>query len=121
MARTEQLPPTVRAVTVAGLCRGALEAACVEVARSRELDAGVPHEAVERQLESAHSLQEMMALALFGSSSRVGDVVARVRVLGGQACVQAFWDAKRGVHEPVQGDLRRFVEDTERLAKALRR
>jgi hypothetical protein len=35
--------------------------------------------------------------------------------------VQAFWDAKRGVHDPVQSDLRRFVEDTERLMKALRR
>lgn len=121
LARTDQLPPMVRAVAVAGMCRGALEAACVEVVRSRELDAGVPHESVERQLESAHSVQEMVALALFGSASRSGEVVARVRALGGQACVQAFWDAKRGVHDPVQGDLRRFVEDTERLTKALRR
>jgi hypothetical protein len=121
LARTDQLSPTVRAVAVAGMCRGALEAACMEVVRSRELDAGVPHESVERHLESAHSLQEMVSLALFGSASRAGEVVARVRVLGGQACVQAFWDAKRGVHDPVQGDLRRFVEDTERLTRALRR
>lgn len=121
LARTEQLPETVRAVAVAGMCRGAIEAACVEVVRSRELGAGVPHEAVERQLESAHSVQELMALALFGSVARAGEVVSRVRALGGQACVQAFWDAKRGVHDPVQGDLRRFVEDTERLTKELRR
>lgn len=120
LTRTEQLPSAVRAVAVAGLCRGALEAACIEVVRTREFAAGVPHDAVERQLESAHSLQDMMALALFGSSSRGGDVVARVRELGGRPCVQAFWDAKRGVHDPVQGDLKRFVEDTERLAKALR-
>jgi hypothetical protein len=102
------------------MCRGALEAACVEVVRSRELSAGVAHEVVERRLESAHSVQEMVALALFGSASRAGEVVARVRELGGQACVQAFWDAKRGVHDPVQGDLRRLVEDTERLTKVLR-
>ena len=120
LARTSQLPPTVRAVVVAGMCRGALEAACVEVVRSRELSAGVAHEVVERRLESAHSVQEMVALALFGSASRAGEVVARVRELGGQACVQAFWDAKRGVHDPVQGDLRRLVEDTERLTKVLR-
>jgi hypothetical protein len=62
-----------------------------------------------------------MALALFASTSRSGEVVKRVRELGGQACVQAFWDAKRGVHDAVQGDLRRFVEDTERLTKELRR
>jgi hypothetical protein len=104
------------------MCRGAIEAACVEVVRSRELDAGVPHASVERQLQSsASSVQDMMALALFGSASRGGEVVKRVRELGGQACVQAFWDAKRGVHDPMQGDLRRFVEDTERLTKALRR
>jgi hypothetical protein len=120
LARTSQLPPTVRAVVVAGMCRGALEAACVEVVRSRELSAGVAHEVVERRLESAHSVQEIVALALFGSASRAGEVVARVRELGGQACVQAFWEAKRGVHDPVQGDLRRLVEDTERLTKVLR-
>ena len=121
LARTEKLPETVRAVAVAGMCRGALEAACVEEVRSRELGAGVPHEAVDRRLESAHSVQELMALALFGSASRGGEVVARVRELGGQACVQAFWDAKRGVHDPMHGELRRFVEDTERLTKVLRR
>jgi recombinational DNA repair ATPase RecF len=122
LARTEKLPVTVRAVAVAGMCRGALEAACVEVVRSRELGTGMPHEAVERRLESAaNSVQDMLALALFGSASRGGEVVARVRELGGQACVQAFWDAKRGVHDPMQGDLRQFVEDTERLTKVLRR
>jgi recombinational DNA repair ATPase RecF len=121
LARTEQLPATVRAVAVAGMCRGALEAACVEVVRSRELAAGVPHESVERQLESAaNSVQDIMALALFGSASRAGEVVKRVRELGGEACVRAFWDAKQGVHDPMQGDLRRFVENTERLTKALR-
>jgi hypothetical protein len=54
-------------------------------------------------------------------AARAGEVVSRVRALGGQECVQAFWDAKRGVHDPVQGDLRLFVEDTERLTKELRR
>ena len=88
--------------------------------RSRELDAGVPHALVEQRLEAAQTLHEMMALAMFGSASSGGEVVARVRTLGGQGCVQAFWDAKRGVHDPVQGDLRRLVEDTERLTKVLR-
>ena len=121
LARTDQLPATVRAVAVAGMCRGAIEAACVEVVRSRELAAGVPHESVERQLESAaNSVQDMMALALFGSASRAGEVVKRVRELGGEACVRAFWDAKQGVHDPMQGDLRRLVENTERLTKVLR-
>lgn len=37
-----QLPEQVRAVAVAGLCRGALEAACFEIVRCRQLGAGVP-------------------------------------------------------------------------------
>jgi len=121
MARTRQLPSAVRAVAVAGLCRGALEAACFEVIRSRQLAAGVPHAEVERALESAHTLHHVMALALFGSTDHGIEVVGKVRELGGQPCVNAFSYAKRGVHEGVNGDLKRFVEDTEKLAKALRR
>jgi recombinational DNA repair ATPase RecF len=121
MARTQQLPSSVRTVAVAGLCRGALEAACFEVIRSRQLAAGVPHADVERALESAHTLHQVMALALFGSSDHGNEVVTKVRELGGQPCVDAFFYAKRGVHEGVNGDLKRFVEDTEKLAKALRR
>jgi len=34
--------------------------------------------------------------------------------------VNAFWDAKRGVHDPQNGDLKRLIDDTDRLAKALR-
>jgi hypothetical protein len=119
MARTSQLPEEVRRVAVAGLCRGALEAACFEVVRERLLAAGVPHAEVERTFEAAHGLQDVLALALFGSASRTGQVVGAIRRLGGEECVNAFWEAKRGVHDPGHGDLKRFVEDTGKLAKAL--
>ncbi len=121
MAKTEQLSEQVRAVAVAGLCRAALEAACVDAVRARKLGQGDSHESVARQLEQAsHSLQDMVALALFGSGSRASDVVPKLRELGGQAYIRAFWDAKSGVHKPIEGDLKLFVSDTERLAKALR-
>jgi hypothetical protein len=61
-----------------------------------------------------------VALALFGSASRAGEVPAGLRALGGP-CVNAFWDAKKGVHDPQHGDLKRFIDDTELLAKALRK
>ena len=122
MARTESLPEGVRAVAVAGLCRGAIEAACVDVVRSRDLGRGVAHAVVEQSLERAsHSLQDMVALALLGATSRAGDVPAELRSLGGSACANAFWDAKTGVHDPRHGDLKRFIEDTEQLTKALRK
>jgi energy-coupling factor transporter ATP-binding protein EcfA2 len=119
MARTRQLPEQVRSVAVAGLCRGALEAACFEVVRCRQLGAGVPHADVERALESAHTLHHVMALALFGDTDHGNEVDTRVRKLGGQQGVNAFRFAKRGVHETRFGELRRLVEDTEKLTKAL--
>jgi hypothetical protein len=120
LARTRQLPQDVRAVAVAGLCRSALESACFEVIRSRKLAAGVRHADVEQAIESAHTLHHVMALALFGSTSRGGDVIRKVHALGGEPFVNAFRDAKAGVHEALHGDLKRFVEDTDALAKALR-
>jgi len=120
LARTRQLPEDVRAVAVAGLCRSALESACFEVIRSRQLAAGVPHADVEREIESAHTLHHVMALALSGSTSRGGAVIRKIRALGGQPFVNAFRDAKAGVHEALHGDLKQFVEDIDALANALR-
>jgi recombinational DNA repair ATPase RecF len=122
IAKTDALPATARAVAVAGLCRGAMEAACVEAVRSRDLSAGVAHSVVEGRLDDAsHSLQDMVALALFGNTSQAGEVPGRLRVLAGQGSVNAFWAAKKGVHDPHNGDLKLLIDDTERLAKALRR
>ena len=121
MARTQQLSGQVRAVAVAGLCRGALEAACVEAVRVRMLGEGVRHDDVDRALESAHTLHDVVALALFGSTARGGDVIGRLRAIGGQSAVNVFWDAKAGVHDPVHGDLMQLARDTEKHAKALRR
>jgi recombinational DNA repair ATPase RecF len=120
MARTRQLPEDVRAVAVAGLCRGALEAACFEVIRARKLAAGVPHADVDRAIESAHTLHHVFALALFGSTTRGGDVLGKLLELGGTRFVNVFRDCKTGVHEMLRGDPRRFVEDVADLAKALR-
>jgi hypothetical protein len=122
LEKTIALPETARAVAVAGLCRGAIEAACVDVVRTRDLGRGVAHDAVERSLEwASHSLQDMVALALFGTVSRAGEVPAGLKALGGPACMNAFWDAKAGVHDPQHGDLKRLIDDTERLARVLRR
>jgi hypothetical protein len=120
--KTVALPQAVRAVAVAGLCRGAVEAACMDVVRARDLGRGMAHDVVERSLEwASHSLQDMVALALFGTTSRAGEVTVELRARGGPACVNAFWDAKTGVHDPQHGDLKRLIDDTERLAEAVQR
>ena len=87
----------------------------MDIVRARDLGAGMAHDAVERSLEKAsHSLQDMVALALFGDARRGDGVAARLRSLAGPAGASAFWDAKRGVHDPLNGDLKQFVENTPR-------
>jgi hypothetical protein len=91
----------VRGLLKAGRATVKHEAPYVEVVRTRKFTAGVPHDAVERQLESAHSPQDMMALALFGSSSRGGDVVARASA--GRAAVHpGLLGYQTRVHDPME-------------------
>jgi hypothetical protein len=52
--------------------------------------------------------------------ARCGDVVAAIRQRRGQAAVKTFDAAREGTHERYQGDLRHFVQETERLADAIR-
>jgi energy-coupling factor transporter ATP-binding protein EcfA2 len=120
LARTTELPEEARAVVVAGFCRSALEAACHQAIRARRLKAGARHADVERELTAAPKLRQLLALALFDDPHRGGDVVAELRQRNGQASVKAFDAAREGTHERYQGDLRHFVEDTARLADALR-
>ena len=120
LARTAELPEDARAVVVAGFCRSALEAACHQAIRARRYKAGVRHADVERELTAAPKLRQLVALALFDDVDRGGDVVTELRQRYGQAAVKAFNAAREGTHERYQGDLRHFVEDTARLADALR-
>lgn len=120
LARTTELPEEARAVVVAGFCRSALEAACHEAVRARRLKAGVRHADVERELIAAPKLRQLLALALLDDADRGGDVIPAIRKLAGQAAVKAFDAAREGTHERYQGDLRHFVEETARLARALR-
>ena len=50
VAGTADLPSSAAARVVPGLCRLALEAACMEVVRRRRLSRGEPHAEVERAL-----------------------------------------------------------------------
>jgi hypothetical protein len=121
LARTTELPEDARAVIVAGFCRSALEAACHEAVRARRIKAGVRHADVEKELVAAPKLRQLLALTLLDDVDRGGDVTSALRQRFGQAAVKAFDAAREGTHERYQGDLRHFVEDTARLADALRK
>jgi hypothetical protein len=125
LAQTRELDGGVRAVAVAGLCRYALEAACVEVIRARRIGAGVPHAEVEEALEDAQKLREKLAMALFDDAGRGDKVTPELARLGGQqlgqAFVTAFKAANSGTHDPYPGDLKLLARHTEKLTGALRR
>jgi AAA domain, putative AbiEii toxin, Type IV TA system len=121
LARTSELPEDVRAVVVAGLCRGALEAACQQAVRGKRLTAGERHADVERTLEAAHTIHQQVALALFDDPGRGDQVAGRLHSRYGQAAVNAFQAAKTGTHAAYAGNLTGLVEDVARLAAALRR
>jgi energy-coupling factor transporter ATP-binding protein EcfA2 len=120
LARTTELPEGARAIVVAGFCRSALEAACHEVIRARRIAAGTRHAEVEQAIASAHTLHQVVALALFDDDSRGEHVAARLRSKFGPNALSAFRAAKTGTHTTYAGDLTSFVEDTARLAAGLR-
>jgi hypothetical protein len=100
--------------------RHALEAACHEVVRARRLAAGARHADVERTIADAHTLHQIFALALFDDTTRGDQVTPRLQSSYGQSAVKAFQTAKTGTHAAYRGDLVSFVDDTARLAAALR-
>jgi predicted ATPase len=127
IALAGELEDPVKAVAVAGLCRYAVEAACLEAVRARRIAAGTPHAEVEKTLEETRKLRSRLALALFDDSGRGGDVKPELARLGdraspgkGQAFVSVFDALNSGTHQPRGGDLMQLIRDTEDLAKALR-
>jgi recombinational DNA repair ATPase RecF len=78
VAGTADLPSSVAAQVVPGLCRLALEAASMEVVRRRRLGRGEPHAEVEGALRDAGRLGRLLALALFDDAARESDVPPRL-------------------------------------------
>ncbi|MGH3189856.1 MAG: hypothetical protein ACRDPY_24105 [Streptosporangiaceae bacterium] len=72
-------------------------------------------------MADAHTLHQAFALALFDDAGRGDQVVPSMRSkYGGQCAVNAFQAAKSGTHTTYRGDLPALVNDTARLAAALR-
>src|SRR5262249_616024 len=76
-------PDGLASLTGSGSCRDAVEAACQRAAR-RRLRAGAASIAdVDERLLRARSTMDCVALALFGDSSRTGDVMRTLNLLAG--------------------------------------
>lgn len=118
LIRTAEAPPEVKGRVVPGLCRLALEAACIEVTRRRRLVAGQPHVEVEETLVAADKLSKKMALALFDDAGRTSEVMARLNRIGRWAG-DVYQRVNRGAHLPHGEDLEGVTRAAERLAREL--
>jgi recombinational DNA repair ATPase RecF len=87
---TGDLPAPAAARVVPGLCRLALEAACMEVVRRRRLSRGEPHAEVERALAQAGGLGRLIAFAAFDDAGRAAEVPARLDREAGPDLARAF-------------------------------
>ncbi len=98
VARTQGLPAQAARRVIPGLCRFAVEAACMEAVRRRRLAKGENYAAVETLLaEASHGLTRLAALTLFDDPERGGDVLAQLRK-GDPGFPATFQTLNRGAH-----------------------
>jgi hypothetical protein len=90
VAGTAELPTSAAARVVPGLCRLAVEAACMEAVRRRRLTRGEPYGDVERLLGDADGLASLASLALFDVPSRGKDVPRRLEQDVGRELADIF-------------------------------
>jgi predicted ATPase len=116
LARTDDLPPEVARRVVPGLCRQAIEAACMEAIRRRRIGRGEPHADVEALLSGLTGTKSLAALALFDDAARAGDVLPRLD-RESRAGADTFRAVNEGSHETFRGDLLGIVRSAEKLAR----
>jgi len=119
VAGDKVLPEHLARRLVAGLCRLSLEAALSEAVRRSQLVAGRPRQQVEDDLAAASKLNTRAALALFGDSSRGGDVLARLNGWGRWAA-DTFQACNKGAHGSYEHNLSALITDTENLVGQVR-
>lgn len=98
VAMAEKVPPDVVRRVVPGLCRHAVEAACVDVSRRRLLAAGTPHAEIEQTLADQTTFMKQLALALFGDAARAGDVMGYVSSKWGHRAGDTVKLCNKGAH-----------------------
>jgi ABC-type Mn2+/Zn2+ transport system ATPase subunit len=98
IAKTQGLPAQAARRVIPGLCRYAVEAACMEAVRRRRLAKGENYAAVENLLaEASHRLTNLAALTLFDDPERGGDVLASLQKAE-RTFPDTFQTLNRGAH-----------------------
>ena len=119
LALTSELPRKVAQRVIPGMCRAAIEAACMEAVRRRRLGRGDRHADVEAALAD-QKLMTLTAMAFFDDAERGGDVLARINKSFGGPAADAFKMCNRGSHVAYEGDAMTLIRTVSVLAKGLR-
>jgi energy-coupling factor transporter ATP-binding protein EcfA2 len=120
VAGTSELPSSSAERVVVGLCRLALEAACMEVVRRRRLGRGEAHAEVERALAGAGRLTRLCALALFDDVEREGEALPRIEREAGSPLADVFRRCNEEAHDVQPGAPIDVVRQAGKLAAWLR-
>ena len=120
LAKTDGLPPEAARRVIPGLCREALEAACMEAIRRRRIGRGEPHAEVEALLARLSGSKPLAALALFDDEKRAGEVLGHLNKQG-KEIADTFRAVNEGSHEALPGSMVDLVRSAERLAGWLQR
>jgi hypothetical protein len=121
MALTKNLPSDLRGELVATCCRSAVEAAAHAKIRRVRLGRGERHADVEKLISEAKSTSDKVTLAVLDDPAKRPELLRTVRKEQGAPAVDALQRCRQGAHHGLDGDLRPFVKDVERLAEWIQR
>lgn len=110
--------PRVAPDVVPGLCRGALEAHFQSVVWNTLLKDGKTHDEIEAEIANANGVHPLAALAIFGDTSRSGDVYGYLNQKATNG-TDTFIALKEGSHGGFKGDVRQLIHDTRTLLRGL--
>jgi hypothetical protein len=99
---------------IPGLCREALEAACMDAVRRRRIGRGEAHTDVEALLAGLTGAKALAALAIFDDEKRSGDVLPRLN-RESRDSADTFRIVNEGSHEKTAVPLVDLVRSAEKL------
>ncbi len=117
--KAEILGPRTVDMVVPGLCRLALEAALLRVARKRLRADGVGHVDIEDRIRAVRSTMELAALAWYASADRGSEVYPGIKNRFGAPAVDTFKELKEGAHAGGAGDPLHLVDRTRTFVDAI--
>jgi recombinational DNA repair ATPase RecF len=118
LAQTDGIPAAAAQRVIPGLCRMAIEAACIEAVRRRRLSRGERHADVEDALAACTGTKAFVSLALFDDVQRAGDVLPRLDKES-RDYADVYRMCNEGAHGMEVGARIGFIRQAERLARWL--